>query len=142
MDSALKFPLKSPEISAMHCTGSSAPPIQELTSSPKPPLAFRVGIVGHRPNRLQGANLEKLCEVFRKIMEAVEAEVREVEESQRDLFVPDAPALRAVSPLAEGKDRLFADQALGLGSELCCVLAALRTRSGGQRRKMPFGEAQ
>ena len=30
--------------------------------------------------------------------------------------------MRVVSPLAEGTDRIFAEQALGLGFELCAVL--------------------
>jgi len=32
------------------------------------------------------------------------------------------PTLRAVSPLAEGADRLFAEEALRLGYHLCCVM--------------------
>lgn len=38
------------------------------------------------------------------------------------LFADDAPVLRAISPLAEGTDRVFAEQALALGWDLCCVM--------------------
>lgn len=88
----------------------------------KPPLAFRVGIVGHRPNRLKNADLEKLGAVIREILEVVESSVHEVAEKHRPDFTPDAPVLRAFSPLAEGTDRLFAEQALALGWDMCCVM--------------------
>jgi len=50
----------------------------------------------------------------------------------QDLYAADREdrraVLRAVSPLAEGADRLFADEALNLGYTLCCI--------------MPFRQAQ
>ena len=94
----------------------------ELLSPPKPPLAFRVGIVGHRPNRLQAADRELLAGTIRDILQAVQDEVTEVARTQAALFADGAPVLRAVSPLAEGIDRLFAGQALELGWDLCCVM--------------------
>jgi hypothetical protein len=78
--------------------------------------------VGHRPNRLQNADLEKLGSVIREILEAVQAGVSDAAKTHRDEFAPDAPVLRAISPLAEGTDRLFAEQALALGWDLCCVM--------------------
>lgn len=94
-----------------------------IEASPhKPPLAFRVGIVGHRPNRLLNADMDKLGGVIRDILQVVDAAVREAAVSARDMFAPGVPALRAVSPLAEGSDRLFAQQAVALGWDLCCVL--------------------
>jgi hypothetical protein len=92
------------------------------TSPHKPPLAFRVGIVGHRPNRLQNADLEQLGTVIKGILQLVDAAVKEASVSCRELFAPGAPEFRAVSPLAEGSDRLFAEQALALGWNLCCVM--------------------
>ena len=94
----------------------------ELLSPPKPPLAFRVGIVGHRPNRLRAADMGLLAGTLRDILQAVQDEVAEVARSQSALFANAAPVLRAVSPLAEGTDRLFAEQALALGWDLCCVM--------------------
>ena len=94
----------------------------ELSSPPKPPLAFRVGIVGHRPNRLQAADMHLLGTTIRGILQAVQEEVARVAESQAALFASDAPVLRAISPLAEGTDRLLADQAIALGWDLCCVM--------------------
>lgn len=97
-------------------------PLTELSSPPKPSLAFRVGVVGHRPNRLHDANLPRLEQVIREILQAVQEEVRSFAGEQAVLFSHLPPVLRAISPLAEGTDRLFAEQALDLGWELCCVM--------------------
>ncbi len=94
----------------------------DLTSPPKPPLTFRVGVVGHRPNRLQGADLSRLGEVIGEILGAVEKAVRSFGSEHAALFSPAPPVLRAVSPLAEGADRLFAELALDRKWELCCVM--------------------
>jgi hypothetical protein len=96
-------------------------------SSPaRPDLAFRVGIVGHRPNRLpkEADKLDALRRMLRSVLAAVRAAVhghaaRPAAETQ---FSAAAPVLRAVSPLAEGTDRMFADAALDLGYALCCPM--------------------
>ena len=97
-----------------------------LTSPPRTVIAFRVGIVGHRPNRLpkDNENLDMLRQALRDVLEEVKAEVSNyaVSPSTRALY-SDAPyVLRAVSPLAEGTDRIFADQAIDLGYELLCPM--------------------
>jgi hypothetical protein len=94
---------------------------------PRAPLAFRVGVVGHRPNRLDKANLDQLANVIGTILSAVKDETLSV---ARDCKAHDckapydgaAPVLTAISPLAEGTDRIFAEQALHLGFKLCRVL--------------------
>jgi hypothetical protein len=96
--------------------------ITELPSPPKPPLAFRVAVVGHRPNRLQAADPEKLRAVIREILETVREEVEAAAKQQKLWYAEQPPVLRAVSPLAEGTDRLFAEEALESGWELCCVM--------------------
>jgi hypothetical protein len=72
-------------------------------------LAIHVGIVGHRPNRLprDEAGLQALRGNIRTILVAAAAK----------------PALlRAVTSLAEGADRIFAEEALALGYALYCPL--------------------
>ena len=74
-------------------------------------LAIQVGIVGHRPNRLpqDEAGLQALRGTIRTILLAVAAAAK--------------PAtLRAVTSLAEGSDRIFAEEALALGYALYCPL--------------------
>jgi hypothetical protein len=89
---------------------------------PRAPLAFRVGVVGHRPNRLKDADLPALRETLRTLLATVADEVKRVGNEHAGWFAPGTARLRAVSPLAEGVDRLFAGVALDLGFELCCVM--------------------
>lgn len=89
---------------------------------PTPPSAFRVGVVGHRPDRLKNADPVKLAAAFRDVLHAVESGLKETTERRYDGLVFPMPSLLAVSPLAEGTDRIFADVALNLGWGLCCVM--------------------
>ncbi len=95
---------------------------QPHTSPPKPRLTFRVGVVGHRPNRLVQADLEVLSDVLHRVLAEVKTAVETFAARHQELFSDASPVLRAVSPLAEGTDRMFARQALALGYELCCPM--------------------
>jgi len=87
---------------------------------PKAPLAFRVGVVGHRPDRLKHADLGMLSSVMRSVLQVIKDAVGDFPNFEPGLYDSPAPVLRAVSPLAEGSDRLFAKAAIDLGFELCC----------------------
>ena len=93
---------------------------------PKAGLAFRVGVVGHRPNRLprDAARHLQLRAMLGEVLEHVRTAVAhfQAEAPQAHLYTKDTPVLRAVSPLAEGADRLFADEALKRGYGLCCPM--------------------
>jgi hypothetical protein len=89
---------------------------------PRAPLAFRVGVVGHRPNRLDTNKLNELAASMSTILSTVKAETQAVAVQSTEIYDGARPVLRAVSPLAEGTDRLFAERALDLEFELCCVL--------------------
>ena len=93
----------------------------------RPRLVFRVGVVGHRPNRLQHANTGILADTLHQLLASVQKSVLRVSREMDGCFSDSRPGLRAVTPLAEGVDRLFADQALSLGYELCCVMPFPRT---------------
>lgn len=94
----------------------------EKDAPPRAPLAFRVGVVGHRPNRLQQADLGQLGGVLHAILGVVKEEVVAMQQRDPSLFDSAEPKCQAMSPLAEGTDRLFAEQAVELGFELCCVM--------------------
>ncbi len=89
---------------------------------PRAPIAFRVGIVGHRPNRLGQANLKQLALCIDDILRTVKAETLAVARERTELYSGATPMLRAVSPLAEGADRIFAESALEAGFTLDCVM--------------------
>jgi len=81
-----------------------------------------VGIVGHRPHRLKSADLPRLSEQLRRVLGTARDEVASFGRAHGELFSQELPALRAVTPLAEGTDRLFARAAIELGYELCCPM--------------------
>jgi hypothetical protein len=93
-------------------------------SPPRADLVYRVGVVGHRPKRLAAANCEQLAAVIGHILDAVVAAVNEFEASpeRRHLYSDEPPRLRAISPLAEGSDTIFARAALDRKFDLCCPM--------------------
>lgn len=93
-----------------------------LISPPKVSLVFRIGIVGHRPNRLKHADQKLLAARLSELLAAIQQEVTDDYTAHRRLYSDAAPVIRAISPLAEGVDRLFAEQALATGCELCVIL--------------------
>jgi hypothetical protein len=101
----------------------------QSTRSATPPradLAFRVGIIGHRPNRLpkDKAVLDTLRTLLRSMLEEVKAEVSDYSGTRaaKILYSDKPPVLRAISSLAEGTDRIFAQQAINLGYQIVCPM--------------------
>jgi hypothetical protein len=105
------------------------PQIAEMDNPPKPPVALRVGVVGHRPNRLRAAqaDMDRLGDVIKEILIAIQDEVKAFADENRDILDSGQVVLRAISPLAEGTDRLFATQAQALDWELCCPIPFIRS---------------
>jgi hypothetical protein len=89
---------------------------------PKARLAFRVGITGHRPERLPPAAVTGLAEPVRFVLETVANVVGEVPKTHPGLYAPESPVLRVISSLAEGADRIVAEEGLRLGWQLECPL--------------------
>lgn len=99
------------------------------TGPPRPRLAFRVGIVGHRPDRLPDdeLRLRQLRETLRAILGNVRDALSGISKhAEADIYRSETPIMRAISPLAEGSDRIFAKEALDLGYELCCPMPFYR----------------
>ncbi len=97
-------------------------------SPPRADLVFRVGVVGHRPKRLKGADLSRLRVVIDGVLKSVRDAIDAFDASppRRHLYSDELPALRAITPLAEGTDRIFAESALAQKFELCCPMPFLR----------------
>ena len=100
-----------------------------MTSPSSPPrarLAFRVGVVGHRPDRLptDEDGLAALRERISTVLEAARQAVATFQAQSPDarFYAPEPPLMRAISPLADGSDRIFAEEAMGLGYGLCCPM--------------------
>jgi hypothetical protein len=102
-------------------------PANTSGNPPRASLAFRVGVVGHRPDRLDNADIDQLAKVISTILSVVKETTLAFPhhckaQDCKALYDGADPVLRAISALAEGTDRIFAEQALELRFELCCVL--------------------
>jgi hypothetical protein len=86
------------------------------------PLVVRVGVTGHRPDGLKkdGFDEIRLREAIRKVLEIIRETAEQISAESRDAYAESPPVLRILSPLAEGADRLVAQEALGLGYNLQC----------------------
>lgn len=89
---------------------------------PRPPLTFRIGFVGHRPNRLTGVDPAEMSAVMENILNHARMEVQKIWEKDKEWYSGEMPSIQAISSLAEGSDRLFAEAAIKLGFSLCCPM--------------------
>jgi hypothetical protein len=89
---------------------------------PRPRLAVRVGVTGHRLNRLTQADEPLLRMKIREVLERVRQTAQEVLAAADSPYAPGLAVLRVISPLAEGADRIAAQEAVELGFELQCPL--------------------
>lgn len=80
--------------------------------------SFTVGVTGHRPNRLHVGE----ARIGKRIRDALTAVRAGAAEAQGRRLSGRRLQLRALSPLAEGADRIFAAEALALGFELHALL--------------------
>ncbi len=90
---------------------------------PKARLALRIGVTGHRPNKL-GADHTTIAARVHEVLSAIKAAVLDVHHRAETIgcYRHDSPLLRVVSPLAEGADRIVASEGGKLGFELQVVL--------------------
>ena len=86
----------------------------------RPRLAFRVGITGARPNKLDEKAIPLLRAAVAATIRLVRRKIEEMAEEQkvRAAYGPGAPLIRLISPLAEGSDRIAAEAALAEGIRL------------------------
>ncbi|HWA80612.1 MAG TPA: hypothetical protein VG848_09925, partial [Acetobacteraceae bacterium] len=87
---------------------------------PRPRLAFRLGITGARPDKLDPAVLPALRESVTRVMRHVRERIAAMAEERtvQATYAPGEPLIRLFSPLAEGSDRIAAEAALAEGFRL------------------------
>lgn len=85
----------------------------------QPMLTLRVGVTGHRANKLRPAAADRLRPAIRAALERLDALLDQVQRQRADAA---HAVLRIVSPLAEGADCLVASEGLALGAELLSPL--------------------
>jgi hypothetical protein len=87
---------------------------------PSPPLlTLRVGVTGHRANKLGPAAADRLRPLVRAALERLKVLL---DRMQGERGGAARAILRIVSPLAEGADRMVASEGLALGAELLSPL--------------------
>lgn len=79
---------------------------------------FRVGVTGHRWNRLEQADISLLNEQVTMVLEQIQRTVKHIDA---------LTSLHLLSPVAEGSDRIVAHAALNLGYTLHCILPFAKT---------------
>lgn len=83
---------------------------------PVPRLVVRVGVTGHRKGpELASAELRS---VVRQTLQDIKTIAENLLERSKGFYAGNKPVLRVISPLAEGADRLVAEEALELDYEL------------------------
>ncbi|MFO1148276.1 MAG: hypothetical protein U1E62_07860 [Alsobacter sp.] len=90
--------------------------------APLPALHVRVGVTGHRPNKLPDGVESALRETIGRILAAVGGEARALSSAVPAGREASGPELVLISSLAEGTDRIAARAALDLGWSLQCPL--------------------
>jgi hypothetical protein len=91
---------------------------------PRAPLAFRVGVIGHRPNKLPDkASQHALRSLIAHALTHISDAVQTCRIGPAAALYADAPPrLSVVTSLAEGADRLVADAGLERGYVITCPL--------------------
>jgi len=73
---------------------------------PKPRLTLRVGVVGHRPDKLELAARTRIEQQLRNIFAAIDVEANYLLATSKDCYLKDRPAVRLISGFAQGSDQL------------------------------------
>ena len=96
---------------------------EEAGGPPKPRADPRFGIRG--PRSLDEADAKRIHDTLVALFRDAHGTLQHLSTSHRELFTGNA-ALRMISPLAEGSDRIAAEAALAAGFELDCPLPFAR----------------
>lgn len=92
---------------------------------PRPRLTLRVGVTGHRLNKLPKTpdELTRLSNVIRTTLSTfIVQPIQLISQTPDSGYLPGGPRLIVISPMADGADRLVAQEALNLGFDLQCAL--------------------
>jgi hypothetical protein len=77
-----------------------------MSHPPKPRLTLRVGLVGHRPNKLQTVAVERIERQLLIVFAAIDAAACQILAADNYCYSSEPPAIRLVSGFAEGADQL------------------------------------
>jgi len=93
---------------------------------PKPILTLRIGVTGHRPNKLGQEAGAVLAVQIEAMLQRMRQQFARLQDENDGLYAEATPCLRVISALAEGADRLVASAALRQNCDLMAVLPFAR----------------
>ena len=73
---------------------------------PKPRLTLRVGITGHRPNKLSGPAVARVRQQLPRVFAAIAKSADDILAANAEFYAAQPPAMRLVSGFAEGADQM------------------------------------
>jgi hypothetical protein len=73
---------------------------------PKPRLTLRVGVTGHRPNKLHGSAVARVAQQLPQVFAALEQAAANILQDSASLYAPEAAAIRLITGFAEGADQM------------------------------------
>jgi hypothetical protein len=73
---------------------------------PKPRLTLRVGITGHRPNKLSGSAVARIRRQLPRVYAAIAAAAEQILAANAEFYAVETPAFRLISGFAEGADQI------------------------------------
>jgi hypothetical protein len=91
-----------------------------------PKLVVRVGVTGHRPPKLDKSNQSAIRNSVRVVLAEILSVTRDIEANSSFAYKHDEPELHVVSSLAEGADRIVAEEGVALRAILQVPLPARR----------------
>lgn len=107
----------------------------------RPRLTLRIGVTGHRPNRLDPDAQARVAEAARAVLDCLSAAATSVQANHAALLAPGAPDLRLVTALAEGADTILATAAREAGIRLDVILPFPRATYAGAQAMGPEARA-
>jgi hypothetical protein len=73
---------------------------------PKPRLTLRVGITGHRPNKLDDRAVKRIGPQLTEVFAAIDKAAADILRDNAAVYAEDAPVIRLISGFAEGADQM------------------------------------
>ncbi len=73
---------------------------------PKPRLTLRVGVTGHRPNKLHGPAAARIAHQLPRVFAAIEQSAGKILPESQSFYAPEGAVMRLICGFAEGADQI------------------------------------
>src|SRR4051794_40488375 len=73
---------------------------------PRPRLTLRVGVTGHRPNKLQGPTVARIARQLPQVFAAIEQAVTKISQDSASFYACESAVMRLSCGFTEGADQM------------------------------------